>query len=111
MGTDIIARDAHRHEYRLPLTENPKPTLRQALADIRRRQPEGDWLLLARGSALHLQILVGAAARSLPAAPSRPASWLDRGLSGLPGSGHRRDGVQFADRGPLCVGRHRTASR
>src|ERR1700744_2690689 len=35
MGTDIIARDAHRHEYRLPLTEQPKPTIRQALADKR----------------------------------------------------------------------------
>jgi MFS transporter, PAT family, beta-lactamase induction signal transducer AmpG len=28
-------RDAHRHEYRLPLTENSKPTLRQALGDKR----------------------------------------------------------------------------
>ena len=28
-------RDAHRHEYCLPLTENPKPTLRQALGDKR----------------------------------------------------------------------------
>jgi MFS transporter, PAT family, beta-lactamase induction signal transducer AmpG len=28
-------RDAHRHEYRLPLTEKPKPTLRQALGDKR----------------------------------------------------------------------------
>src|ERR1700679_3348060 len=35
MGPDIIARDAHRHEYRPPLTENPKPTLRQALGDKR----------------------------------------------------------------------------
>ncbi len=35
MGPDIIARDAHRHEYRLPLTEQPKPTLRQALGDKR----------------------------------------------------------------------------
>ena len=35
MGTDIIVRDAHRHEYRLPLTEQPKPTLRQALGDKR----------------------------------------------------------------------------
>ena len=35
MGTDIIVRDAHRHEYRLPLTERPKPTLRQALGDKR----------------------------------------------------------------------------
>lgn len=35
MGADIIARDAHRHEYRLPLTEQPKPTLRQALGDKR----------------------------------------------------------------------------
>jgi MFS transporter, PAT family, beta-lactamase induction signal transducer AmpG len=35
MGTDIIVRDAHRHDYRLPLTENPKPTLRQALGDKR----------------------------------------------------------------------------
>jgi MFS transporter, PAT family, beta-lactamase induction signal transducer AmpG len=35
MGTDIIVRDAHRHEHRLPLTEQPKPTIRQALADKR----------------------------------------------------------------------------
>jgi PAT family beta-lactamase induction signal transducer AmpG len=35
MGTDIIARDAHRHEYRLPLTEQPKPTFWQALGDKR----------------------------------------------------------------------------
>jgi MFS transporter, PAT family, beta-lactamase induction signal transducer AmpG len=28
-------RDAHRHEYRLPLTEQPKPTLWQALGDKR----------------------------------------------------------------------------
>ena len=28
-------RDAHRHEYRLPLTEKPKPTLWQALGDKR----------------------------------------------------------------------------
>jgi MFS transporter, PAT family, beta-lactamase induction signal transducer AmpG len=28
-------RDAHRHEYRFPLTEQPKPTLRQALRDKR----------------------------------------------------------------------------
>ncbi|HEX3912741.1 MAG TPA: MFS transporter [Steroidobacteraceae bacterium] len=35
MGPDIIVRDAHRHEYRLPLTEVPKPTLRQALGDKR----------------------------------------------------------------------------
>ena len=35
MGTDIIARDAPRHEYHSPLTESPKPTLRQALGDKR----------------------------------------------------------------------------
>jgi MFS transporter, PAT family, beta-lactamase induction signal transducer AmpG len=35
MGTDIIARDAHRHETRLPLTEQPKPTFWQALGDKR----------------------------------------------------------------------------
>jgi MFS transporter, PAT family, beta-lactamase induction signal transducer AmpG len=35
MGTDIIVRDAHRHKYRLPLTEQPRPTLRQALGDKR----------------------------------------------------------------------------
>jgi PAT family beta-lactamase induction signal transducer AmpG len=35
MGTDIIVRDAHRHEYRLPLTEQPKPTFRQVLGDKR----------------------------------------------------------------------------
>jgi PAT family beta-lactamase induction signal transducer AmpG len=35
MGTDIIARDEHRHEYRLPLTEQPKPTFWQALGDKR----------------------------------------------------------------------------
>src|ERR1700678_1781828 len=35
MGTDIIVRDAHRHEYCRPLTENLKPTLRQALGDKR----------------------------------------------------------------------------
>jgi MFS transporter, PAT family, beta-lactamase induction signal transducer AmpG len=35
METDIIVRDAHRHEYRLPLTDQPKPTLRQALGDKR----------------------------------------------------------------------------
>jgi MFS transporter, PAT family, beta-lactamase induction signal transducer AmpG len=35
MGTDIIVRDAHRHKYRLPLTERPKLTLRQALGDKR----------------------------------------------------------------------------
>ena len=35
MGTDIIVRDAHRHDHRLPLTESPKPTLRQALGDKR----------------------------------------------------------------------------
>ncbi|HEY2465229.1 MAG TPA: MFS transporter [Steroidobacteraceae bacterium] len=35
MGADIIVRDAHRHEYRLPLTDQPKPTLRQALGDKR----------------------------------------------------------------------------
>ncbi len=35
MGTDIIVRDAHRHEYRLPLTEQPKLTLRRALGDRR----------------------------------------------------------------------------
>jgi PAT family beta-lactamase induction signal transducer AmpG len=35
MGTDIILRDAHRHEYRPPLTEATKPTLRQALGDKR----------------------------------------------------------------------------
>jgi len=28
-------RDAHRHDHRLPLTESPKPTLRQALGDKR----------------------------------------------------------------------------
>src|ERR1700728_2978567 len=35
MGTDIIVRDAHRHEYRLPLTENPKPSFWRALGDKR----------------------------------------------------------------------------
>src|ERR1700684_3158690 len=35
MGTDIIVRDAHRHDSRLPLTDSPKPTLRQALGDKR----------------------------------------------------------------------------
>ncbi|HTD73138.1 MAG TPA: MFS transporter [Steroidobacteraceae bacterium] len=35
MRTDIIVRDAHRHDHRLPLTESPKPTLRQALGDKR----------------------------------------------------------------------------
>jgi PAT family beta-lactamase induction signal transducer AmpG len=35
MGTDIIVRDAHRHESRLPLTESTKPTLLQALGDKR----------------------------------------------------------------------------
>jgi PAT family beta-lactamase induction signal transducer AmpG len=35
MGTDIIVRDAHRHESCLPLTESTKPTLRQALGDKR----------------------------------------------------------------------------
>jgi len=50
---------------------------------------------------LHLQILVGALARSLPAASSRPASRLDCGLPGLLGGGHRRDGLQFADPGPV----------
>jgi MFS transporter, PAT family, beta-lactamase induction signal transducer AmpG len=35
MGTDIIVRDAHRHDYRFPLTENPKPTFWRALGDKR----------------------------------------------------------------------------
>ncbi len=35
MGTDIIVRDAHRHDHCLALTEPPKPTLRQALGDKR----------------------------------------------------------------------------
>jgi PAT family beta-lactamase induction signal transducer AmpG len=35
MGTDIIVRDAHRHESCLPLTESTKPTLLQALGDKR----------------------------------------------------------------------------
>jgi len=35
MGTDIIVRDAHRHDSCLPLTESTKPTLLQALGDKR----------------------------------------------------------------------------
>jgi MFS transporter, PAT family, beta-lactamase induction signal transducer AmpG len=35
MGPDIIARDAHRHDHCLPLTESPKLTLRRALGDRR----------------------------------------------------------------------------
>jgi MFS transporter, PAT family, beta-lactamase induction signal transducer AmpG len=35
MGPDIIARDAHRHDYCLHLTDSAKPTLRQALGDKR----------------------------------------------------------------------------
>jgi PAT family beta-lactamase induction signal transducer AmpG len=35
MGTDIIVRDAHRHDSCLPLTELTKPTLLQALGDKR----------------------------------------------------------------------------
>src|SRR5258708_10413081 len=35
MGTDIIVRDAHRHDHCLALTEPAKPTLRQALGDKR----------------------------------------------------------------------------
>src|SRR5450631_3688742 len=35
MGTDIIVRDAHRHNSRFPLTESSKPKLLQALRDKR----------------------------------------------------------------------------
>src|SRR5258707_7797113 len=35
MGTDIIVRDAHRHDSCLPLTELTKPTRLQALGDKR----------------------------------------------------------------------------